>query len=845
MSALQFQFGVCLVIAIDLSIVLAVLASDGLPPSSSSSSSSSGTTTKQFKIKGYTTTYQYSQRTGGSTTSTPSWAVYDMQERSNRTRSSASNYDDNAIFDAIDVDGDVPFTAPFYQLDAASWYISSNGFLSPLRDAMCGYFCTGYSDAYSGSYQVSSSYNNGGGDWPAIQLYTCDLNPSSTSQSTGGVYKHILNKSYDGSMMRVALVEFVNIHLYSESIATVQNQNLTAQVEIWENGTIILRYASTYTIAVLASMSIPPGANLIWSFKQRTLSSLYSPNVMSARVPIAIRFDPVLDTCNQFDSCELCTGAVNSSRSSQIGCSWCGATRLCTNTSLITEYCSTSDTNECTLPEAPAAQLFYSVDQLVPSIDDDVWNDTYFGTNFAPPAPSLYSRGNWSLTSSVPITVAFRNWTGGQRFPIFYDPPVWNTSAGNRRLLDTMYITGQGAITFAAPSLLCSSQSLGYCQDGGYTYALVNVAAPNFISSSTSFDYGVLPERPIGAYMCGPAAASLNGNTTCPVAVYINVINLRKYWRNLPPSPQQWNFSILLDVQGRIAVHYHRRGNTGAVEPLVTYPKADFGLFRNGSTDGSSLDISWTTMTTGTTLVFTPQKSCDDCGIFFFFASLSLPWVQHQRRLLRVWRVKCATDRGWSGTNCTTWVDPCQALSLDGCPICTAYRNITCRYCSSLNVCVADPTQKGVGTSWNSTYSSCSPYLTYNQTSCTVIVQTSAPQGVLAVMRGRPHAKRCWHLLEQHVLFVFPVPYLQPNVVHSHCADQCSSRCACGGCGSDVIWGDRHHCLLQHDCHLHLPSTQAESPSLQSCHRRAKLSFCEARQGGGSDGETPDTRPLW
>ena len=93
----------------------------------------------------------------------------------------------------------------------------------------------------------------------------------------------------------------------------------------------------------------------------------------------------------------------------------------------------------------------------------------------------------------------------------------------------------------------------------------------------------------------------------------------------------------------------------------------------------------------------------------------------------------CDATRGWRGTNCSVWEDPCYALSLDGCPVCTAHAPVRCRYCPSGGVCFADPSQSGIGTDGLS-FHTCSPSLTVNDTDCVPQPRGQPLTGILAVI---------------------------------------------------------------------------------------------------------------
>jgi hypothetical protein len=686
------------------------------------------------------------------------WAAYDTTVNVSGTVSNASNEDDSHVFDPIG------FQMPYFQQENMSWFISSNGFLSPSDAPLCNSFCT-VSYTYDSPYQLSASTaSDVSGAYPSIQLFSGDLNP--TQANSGKIYKRVYAKNIgDGAMVSVAIVSFHHVPRYSVS-ALSSGDFLTAQAELWPNGTIILRYEAT--ISPLRFLST---IGLAWTARQHVYLTQYA-------TAAAIRLDPVLDACNDYTACSLCVASPGRL------CSWCDAMSLCVHRNVVDDYCPMSQRNACNLSDVPANQKYYAMKQTSDSPSNT--NDRFMGdVNATIPGSTVYD-APWTNVSN-PIVLPF------SPIGVFYNPPVWNRSSPFVRTQVT--ITDVGILSLLGSSQACAVS--GYCANGNYQFALLGVAEYNaFVPNQTVVEIGLLPHR--SAPLCG-ADAQINGS--CPAALVVRVSNVSYY-----AFPRlQYSYTMMLDSTGRLAIRYDRASVAGASSaqmPIIGYPVPSFGLIRNGLSDPSGVAVPWGSLTVGTTLVFSPIPTCLDCGIggscntssfqcvckpnfkgdacdecqpgHFGTTCASCPdcgvhgvcddghsgfgtcscTVPYSGRYCDVkcdaapytctgcngkggycecGTCVCNTTLGWSGTNCSQWTDPCYALSIYGCPVCTANKALTCSFCSASFVCMADPNQAGVGAAGN--FSVCSTSLqTSTSSGCSFARQSAQPTNTAAVI---------------------------------------------------------------------------------------------------------------
>ncbi|CAJ1014848.1 hypothetical protein Q4I30_000425, partial [Leishmania utingensis] len=150
---------------------------------------------------------------------------------------------------------------PFYAWGNSSWYVSSMGFLSPTPYGMCNGYCAArfFADL-GGTYAFSSDTSvlyGGGGDWPMIGLYAMPFETTAASASESFILT--LDSSADGA--EYTAVEYCSVPALNQ--AATAEARLTAQVVVYANGTIIMRYASLPDTRALPAYM--PSTGLIYS----------------------------------------------------------------------------------------------------------------------------------------------------------------------------------------------------------------------------------------------------------------------------------------------------------------------------------------------------------------------------------------------------------------------------------------------------------------------------------------------------------------------------------------------------------------------------------------------------
>ncbi|CUG93508.1 membrane-associated protein, putative [Bodo saltans] len=684
------------------------------------------------------------------------WAQWDNNVQANGTVSPASSVDDSTLFDAVG------YSMPYFQQDNLSWYVSSNGFLSPSDAPLCQVFCTVASSGASIYQLTTGGTSDANGAYPSIQLFAGDLNPAMSDQSN--IYKLRYSKDVTGAgdVLNVGGVTFLNIPKFTVGSSGTTDL-LTAQVELWPNGTIIMRYKQRIRFSFSATIG------LAWT-------PLQNVDLNSYTSAVAIRLSPVLDGCNVNTTCNACI--MNTA------CTWCDSLALCVNNTVVDDYCAVSQRNTCAVLGQPNSQRFYVLNQT--SVPPQSADDFFGGNGQSIPNVTVFRAPSWTNYTN-PVTLPF------DPIGIFYETK-WNTT--NELMANDVSVTDLGMLSFFTRDQSCAID--GFCPNGDYQYALLGVAGDNEFLSSTTVEVGTLAGNRTSAF-CGPSAL-VNGS--CPAALVVRVTALT-YDQF---SPLLYGYTMLVDATGRIAIRYNRgsiSASTSVSMPIVGYPVPSFGLIRDGLTDPSGVEVPWGTVTTGTTLVFTPHPTCQSCGIGGLCNSTSLACVcypnfqgefcdecqpgyygtycracpdcgafgqcidgrsaygncsctaPYSGRRCEVHCTAapyactpgcnggggycqcgtcfCNTSMGWDGPQCTSWSDPCFQRSLDGCPVCTASTMVSCQFCPSSFVCVANPTQEGIGTQGN--YSPCNALkLSAGAATCTTSRQLTTTANTTAVV---------------------------------------------------------------------------------------------------------------
>ncbi|RNF11015.1 hypothetical protein TraAM80_01142 [Trypanosoma rangeli] len=202
------------------------------------------------------------------------WAQYDETAFERGRGSFVSRYNDAPYFEALNI------SSPFFSRDSVRWHVSSDGFLAPTPSPLCDFFCLDSApDTLYGYYQFGSAIYDGGGDWPMIGLYVADLNPSAARLSPS-VRVHGVAGADGGSGYERVTVEYRDVPL-TVCAAAVGTETLTAQVEVWANGTIVMRYRR---IPACGSASV----GLVLSKQERTVVT----DVPRPGGIVAIRYEP-------------------------------------------------------------------------------------------------------------------------------------------------------------------------------------------------------------------------------------------------------------------------------------------------------------------------------------------------------------------------------------------------------------------------------------------------------------------------------------------------------------------------------------------------------------------------
>jgi len=647
------------------------------------------------------------------------WARYDANNTG--TVSLATNDDDSNPNDPID------FCLPYFQLENARMYINSNGFLSPAPYVLCGYFCSTAAGTYLFDANSTSS-------WPEIGLFVTDLYP----KGQGTISKNSFSKIIGGTNVSVALVSYANVVLYGERLPT--NNVLTAQVELWANGTIVMRYAQVPDFS--GSAAPLPSMGLQWSSSQfAVLSTATANGLLLTRAPFSVRYEPTRSPCLALPNCSACINAPS--------CSWCPG--RCVKRSLVADYCPSLDADLCnvTLQDISPQQFYTTSQWLEPFVD----LSDYSTNNFMVPISS----------SSVALNLPFQ-------FPLFYNPSAWNTSSSS--IFRRIFVSDPPIVSFSAPAQCFT----GLCF---YSRAIVGLLSTALATTNgfgiTQFRYITLPNR-TGSSLAGLNSTWVNtsfagilcNQTFCPDTAIVDV-------RNLQPAPpdrvanQVFSMQIVLFANGSIQLRYNlafsRTGRLNITQMCQTEavfpptPTVTAGAVNRNSTDPANELVPWTMLREQQVVHLVPVPGCADCrgrgrcnattrecmcdlpfhgptcgecapgyfgplcaacapchnggtcddgtrgsGVCFCQAPYSgrncnvtcpansptqCSSCNYFGGYCQCGTCICSAAQGYSGANCSAWQDPCIQYSLDGCPVCVA-RNPQCRFCFGMALCVTD-----------------------------------------------------------------------------------------------------------------------------------------------------------
>lgn len=655
------------------------------------------------------------------------WSVYDDFVALG-TVSNATLFDDTQSPDPL------LFTMPVFSEANAALFVDSNGFVSLVPYAMCSSYCN---PGAGGGYAVSanSSY------WPLVGLFVMDLNPTHTNASA--IYKRINSDKYPN--VTIAQVEYRNVVQYTQpdGASTVP---VTAQVELWPNGTIVMRYRTVPTSVNRYNSNATVGVAL--GPNQRVAAPVPSGGTGGQPDITGIRFVPVTDPCNAHMACSGCIADAR--------CLWCGSrsSDQCLTATIARDVCASNDIRDgntsCTRdvfvdPNPPHPQRYYH---------QHVQHDT---SDFPELASSPYAAARRPVNiSSYPqaLNLTF-NLT-------FFDFPVSPSDAAASHSTTSVYLHNGGYFTVLQALPQCSANNLT-CVD----HTIAPFLSPGLaMQSDASVTTIVLPTRSGSGRFCPQLHQNALGE--CPPGFLVEFTGLR---RKVPTFPSRIDVHavVLVSSNDVISVYLRRVGP----EPLGLAPLAPapiVGLTRLSHADPSASLVPQASIAARRLMTFVPLRGCASCGARgtcnsstsscdcaasysgvgcrrcatgFFGPScfacptclnggrcddgeagtgrcvcsgdfsgercevaclpsdphpLTCPTCNLEGGTCLCGRCICHTTRGWAGANCDTWTDPCRPASLYGCQTCLSNPNVICSYCDTPDFRCIAAAQPGVPT---------------------------------------------------------------------------------------------------------------------------------------------------
>ncbi|ORC83524.1 uncharacterized protein TM35_000661030 [Trypanosoma theileri] len=611
------------------------------------------------------------------------WAQFNQDAFRDGNCSFVSLFDDAPYFEAINI------TSPFFSRDAVEWYVSSDGFLAPTPSPMCDFFCTEVAlNTLFGNYQFGDTVYGGGGDWPMIGLYVVDLNPSAAQVSWS---VRVLSVPGGKAGVDHVIVEYRDVPLTQ---TTSVNDTLTAQVEVWTNGTIVMRYKHTPT-------GVNASVGLVLSREERVVVDLVAHTGGVA----GVRYEPVMDNCSSLVNESVCLGREGT-------CGWCAATKMCVATALANKSCP---------------HISFRTQSPPLALDDD-----YYDVVVEQGAELVDVRalgGRELLNTSVQAL----------RLEMGFDFPFYTVNQTSH-VTNTTYLLSSGLISVFSASQECGP-IWNMCPNGNYSFTIMPFVATEQWVSKTSVTYALLPERVQGDVLCK--------NVRCPLGLVIEVANTTAIASRVRSS----NYQIYLDASGAVEFRYGlpvaARIPTGPVVDFFSFPSPFVGLFRHRVEDPATIAVPLSLVRTGTRIRFDPRGKCNDCGRNGVCDSVTykcscndgftgdfceqcsvdhygprcLPCgacenkgfcddgvngtgscvcpKQFSGRKCEVscdepfdctgcnlrggycecGVCRCDTASGWGGPHCDVLLDPCRQYSFDGCEVCSNDTANKCTFC--------------------------------------------------------------------------------------------------------------------------------------------------------------------
>ncbi|AYU81467.1 hypothetical protein LdCL_310034000 [Leishmania donovani] len=470
-------------------------------------------------------------------------------------------------------------SAAFYAWNGISWYVSDMGFLSPTPYGMCKGFCQ--KEIYAtlqGNYAFSDNVSvlyDGGGDWPMISFYAAPFAlsggfPSQVSIATqdtiadGDVssaagehtpdsIQGIRNAGVDGGY---TTLEYCNVPILGGT-GSAQTQ-LTAQVVVYANGTIIMRYASLPDTSTLPEYM--PSTGLIYSKTLRTVV----PTPTTVNGIVAYRFDPVFDGCAAHGDASVCTADTGGD------CVWCSSTSACCASTLASAVCPRGQwTTPASSTAAFAPQKFYDV-----TVDfNGVFRDFV---------------STYRDLSAVDEFEVITGWDG-----VLFES--YNS---------TFLQCRPGLSCTIAPHMNSCNPIMDTCPNGNYTLTILGLHSNLVWGAEAKAISTLTSTEPDGTPLCTSEG--------CGQGFMLKVTGSRLQTGSIVSTT--FTVQLFLDTSGMVDLVI-QADRVRAGTPLLAYPPMRVGLVRYGVDDVSSVMIPQGLLRSGLHVRFVPLSSCKDCGL--------------------------------------------------------------------------------------------------------------------------------------------------------------------------------------------------------------------------------------
>ncbi|RNF02180.1 uncharacterized protein Tco025E_08442 [Trypanosoma conorhini] len=474
------------------------------------------------------------------------WAQYDEAAFERGRGSFVAGYNDAPYFEALNI------SSPFFSRDSVRWHVSSDGFLAPTPAPLCGFFCSDAApDTLFGDYEFGSAIYGGGGDWPMIGLYVADLNPPAARLSPSVRVHGVGGAGGDAGHERVT-VEYRDVPLTACGAAA---ETLTAQVAVWANGTIVMRYRR---VPACGSASV----GLVLSKRERVVATS-SPRPVGIA---AIRYEPVADLCATAVGEPACAAAGRA-------CVWCAATAECVAASLAGSRCPHGG-----FRAASVSDEFYAV---------------------------AVGQGA-ELVDLAALGGHVRAAPAGQslRLELGFDFPFFTRDQASHRT-NTTHLLSAGLISVFSPTQRCGP-IWNVCPDGNYTFAVAPFATAGLWGPGTSITYARLPERSGAGVLCQ--------RPPCPPGFVVEVANASSF----ASFARSATYQVYLDAGGAVEFRYGLPVAAAVASApaldFFAFPPPFVGLFRYRVEDAATVMVPPSLIRTGTRIRFDPTRRCNDCG---------------------------------------------------------------------------------------------------------------------------------------------------------------------------------------------------------------------------------------